>query len=201
MKTPTDHAAEGAETGAAASAQAPDPRRVQRRLLISAAVAAGAAGLGWGAWRYRLTPIAPAAANGVWGMSFDQPQGSQALQMAAFKGRPLLLNFWATWCPPCVEEMPLLDAFFKQHASNGWQVVGLAVDQKAPVQAFLQRLPVTFPIGLAGLAGADLGRELGNQSGGLPYTVVFGRDGAVIQRKMGQVSQVDLDHWLQAAGG
>ncbi|MBC7717365.1 MAG: TlpA family protein disulfide reductase, partial [Pseudorhodobacter sp.] len=81
--------------------------------------------------------------------------------MADLRGKPLLLNFWATWCPPCVKEMPLLDAFYQTHRARGWQVVGLAVDSPTPVRAFLERVPVSFPIGLAGMEGSELSRALG----------------------------------------
>ena len=115
--------------------------------------------------------------------------------MASFRGRPLLLNFWATWCPPCVEELPLLSRFYTENASKGWQVLGLAVDQRDPVNRFLARDPVTFPVALAGLAGVDLGKALGNLTGGLPFTVVLGSDGSVAQRKIGQVLPGDLQAW------
>ncbi len=119
------------------------------------------------------------------------------MQAQAFRGKPLLLNFWATWCPPCIEELPLLNAFYTTHQARGWQVLGLAVDQPQPVQGFLQRLPLGFPIGVAGLAGAQLSRSLGNPTGGLPYTVVFGPQGGVLHRKIGKVSQAELDQWVQ----
>ena len=115
--------------------------------------------------------------------------------MRSFHGKPLLLNFWATWCPPCVEEMPLLDRFFAENSGKGWQVLGLAVDQVAPVTRFLQHTPVRFPIALAGLAGTDLSRTLGNSGGGLPFSVVFDAAGAIAQRKMGQLAPQDLQQW------
>jgi thiol-disulfide isomerase/thioredoxin len=118
--------------------------------------------------------------------------------MASFKGKPLLLNFWATWCPPCVEEMPLLDRFFTENSANGWQVLGLAVDQAAPVKRFLEARPVGFAIALAGLAGTDLSRTLGNSAGGLPFSVAFDRSGRIVQRKMGQLGAQDLQQWRSA---
>ncbi|WP_237219093.1 TlpA disulfide reductase family protein [Rhodoferax aquaticus] len=130
----------------------------------------------------------------LWTLKWETPAGRQ-LQMLSFKGRPLLLNFWATWCPPCVEELPLLNSFFGKNKENGWQVLGLAVDKLAPVQAFLQKMPVEFPVAMAGLAGADLGRKLGNMTGGLPFTVVLGKDGLVAHRKMGRISVEDLVLW------
>ena len=133
-----------------------------------------------------------------WDLSFQTPQGA-ALPIAAMRGRPLLLNFWATWCPPCVEEMPLLDRFFRQQPANGWQVVGLAIDQPSAVRTFLAKTAVTFPIGLAGLEGTELAKNLGNLAGGLPFTMVFGPDGNVRQRRMGRVSETDLAAWSQAS--
>ena len=75
-------------------------------------------------------------------------------------------------------------------------MLGLAVDKKAPVEAFLRRTPLDFPVALAGMAGAELGRSLGNLSGGLPFTVVLSSDGVVQQRRMGRVLPADLDAWL-----
>ena len=168
----------------------------RRGLMLGVGGAALAAGAGLAWWRLRPGEAEAGAAEAFWPLSFQTP-GGQALAMASFKGRPLLLNFWATWCPPCVEEMPMLDAFFREHAAKGWQVVGLAVDQPSAVRTFLARTPVTFPIGLAGLEGTDLGRSLGNLAGGLPFTVIFGGDGSVRHRRMGRVSSADLQQWSQ----
>jgi thiol-disulfide isomerase/thioredoxin len=172
------------------------PTAQRRRRLLTAGVAAGAALAGIGAawWKFRPTEAESGAADALWQLSFATPSGGQ-LSMASLRGRPLLLNFWATWCPPCVEEMPLLDAFAHQQGSGGWQVVGLAIDQPSAVRQFLGRTPVSYPIGLAGLEGTDLVRSLGNTNGGLPFTVVLGADGAVRQRRMGKLSRADLDAW------
>ena len=89
----------------------------------------------------------------------------------------------------------MLDAFFRQQASNGWQVLGLAIDQPSAVRTFLQRTPVTFPIGFAGLDGTALAKGLGNQTGGLPFTVVLDGAGQVRERRMGRVTDSDLQAW------
>jgi thiol-disulfide isomerase/thioredoxin len=117
--------------------------------------------------------------------------------MQSFQGRPLLVNFWATWCAPCVEELPLINDFYRQNKVNGWQVLGLAVDKIGPVQSFLQKMPLDFPVGMAGLSGAEMARALGNLSGGLPFSVVLGASGMVVQRKLGRLHPQDLTAWLR----
>jgi thiol-disulfide isomerase/thioredoxin len=171
--------------------------RLSRRTMLAAGAVAALAGLGAAWWRTHPAAVTSSAGepvNGFWDLQWDAPQGGP-VRMAQFRGRPLLINFWATWCPPCVEELPLIDAFFEKNKANGWQVLGLAVDKPSAVQAFLQKLPLRFPIALAGLSGAELGRNLGNLAGGLPFTVVLAGDGRVIQRKMGKLTQADLDAW------
>ncbi|MBU0749472.1 MAG: TlpA family protein disulfide reductase [Gammaproteobacteria bacterium] len=177
----------------AAAPSAPSPRR--RRLLyagVAGAAALGGAGLAW--WKFQPHAMEPGAEQALWSMEFDQPDGG-ALALKSFAGKPLLLNFWATWCPPCVEELPMLNAFYREHAAKGWQVLGLAIDQPSAVRKFLARIPLEFPVGLAGLGGTDLGRSLGNLTGGLPFTVVLGAEGRVLHRKMGQVTPQDLTLW------
>ena len=91
----------------------------------------------------------------------------------------------------------MLNAFHAAQSPRGWQVVGLAVDQPSAVRTFLQKLPLSFPVGMAGLAGTELSRSLGNATGGLPFTVVFDAQGLVVHRKIGQVSESDLVQWAQ----
>ena len=164
--------------------------------MTGAAAAAAAAGA-WVSWR-RIAPqaVLSGAETAFWAGNFEGPNG-EAVALAAMRGRPLLVNFWATWCPPCVEELPLLNAFNLANAALGWQVLGLAVDQPSAVRGFLQKLPLNFPVGMAGFAGTELSRSLGNPSGSLPYTVVFGSEGTVLHRKIGKVSEADLAQWAQ----
>jgi thiol-disulfide isomerase/thioredoxin len=183
-------------------------------LLTGGAVAAAAAGVAWrqaheSKTRKTLAEAAQARAQaqaqaqadpstgGLWAMQFQQPDG-QTLAMANLLGQALLLNFWGTWCPPCVKEMPELDRFAKQFAPAGWRVLGLAVDNPAAVREFLARTPVSYAIALAGFEGSSLSRTLGNAQGGLPYTVAFDRAGRVVQRKAGATDLVELSNWAKA---
>jgi thiol-disulfide isomerase/thioredoxin len=169
-----------------------------RRGIVFGAVAAcaAAAGLGLARWTGQWPSTADAGGSkpALWSLDFETPQGTR-LAMQSFSGKPLILNFWATWCPPCIEEMPLLDRFFEENKGNGWQVLGVAIDKQAAVIQFLGRNPVRFPIVLAGLSGTDLGRSLGNDNGGLPFTVVFDAGGNVTHRKMGRVTPQELAQW------
>lgn len=166
-------------------------------LVAGVAASAGVVGLGSAWWANRATP-ATAAAD-VWSMQFKQPDGGE-LRLSEFRGRPLLLNFWATWCPPCVNEMPLLDRLHSEQPSQGLRVVGLAVDNLVPVVDFLKRRPVSFHIGLAGFEGVDLSRQLGNRTGALPFSILFDRQGFAIDRKLGALTVEDLLSWVKNAG-
>ena len=172
-----------------------------RRGWLAAAVGLGLAGVGAGlVWRtsQRQSLALSEAENSFWQQQFAQLDGTM-LATTSFKGKPLLLNFWATWCPPCVEELPLLNAFFNENRSKGWQVLGLAVDQAAPVTRFLAQSPLAFPVALAGFPGIEVSKSLGNLSGGLPFTVVFGPEGTVLHRKMGKLYPDDLRTWARLA--
>ena len=176
--------------------------------LLATAGVAMAAGFGWRAFDAlrassgpgRAPPGAPVggatpdALETLWALRLERPEGGE-LEFARLRGRPLVVNFWATCCPPCVPELPELDRFHTEHAPRGWQVVGIAIDAPSAVREFLTRRPLRFPIGLAGLAGTDLARQLGNSAGGLPFTVVLDSAGQVVQRKLGATTYAELAGW------
>ena len=91
----------------------------------------------------------------------------------------------------------MIDAFFREHASKGIQVLALAIDQPSAVRRFLERQPLAFPVGLAGLTGSQLARNLGNVQGGLPFSVFFKPDQSIYKQKIGQLTPDDLQNWLR----
>lgn len=167
-----------------------------RRTLITATVAAAAVGAGGvAAWWQRRAAVGIYPAP-LWALRLARPGGGE-LVLADLRGKPLLVNFWATWCAPCIREMPELDRFHRDFAPRGINVVGLAIDELAAVREFLARIRVGFPVGLAGLDGARLSHQLGNAEGGLPYSVLIGAEGRVLQRKLGATTYAELAGWVR----
>ena len=122
----------------------------------------------------------------------------RARRLSEWQGRTLLCNFWATWCAPCREELPLLDATYRQNARFGLQVVGIAVDNAVNVQGFLRSTRVTYPILVAGASAADLLRQLGNAGAGLPFSVGVDAAGRIRHRKLGAYSAGELKQEVAA---
>lgn len=116
--------------------------------------------------------------------------------MQTYQGKILVVNFWATWCPPCREEMPELSALQQQYASQNVQVLGLAIDDVETMQTFQKENPVDYPLFSAEMQGMDIADGLGNHKGGLPYTVIIDANGQVIETYLGRVSKPLLEKTL-----
>ena len=183
-------------------------RRVAAGIGITVAALAGAAWLRIrkempqsrviSQWRvsqveWRASQTAQEAVRRLWTLTFEQPDGS-AVEMSDFRGKPLLVNFWASWCPYCWEEMPRLNRFYAKNRANDWELLGLAVDRASAVQSFLRRSPVDFPIGIAQENGLDLLRQLSGEAG-LPFLVLFDADGAPRRRAPAGGDDEDLAGW------
>ena len=105
----------------------------------------------------------------------------------------MVVNFWATWCPPCLAEIPEFIQLQKQYGKQGVQFIGIAIDQKSKVQAYAQEVGMNYPVLLGDLAGIDLARRIGNAQGGLPYTVILDRSGKIVTTQLGALSHEKLE--------
>jgi thiol-disulfide isomerase/thioredoxin len=177
----------------------------RRTLIIGAAGLASMLTVGWLGWR-ESARRAPQANRGATAIVRPEPQpdaffraslpdlegSSQALSQ--WRGQPLVINFWATWCPPCVKEIPDLNELAGKHPSAVF--VGVAVDTAENVRKFIQSIPIHYPVVIAGHQGIELVRELGNTAGGLPFTVLIRADGSVQEVIMGIVDPKQLDQQI-----
>jgi len=131
-------------------------------------------------------PMASNAAANLYSQSMNDLAGkSQALSQ--WKGKPLLVNFWAPWCAPCVQEMPELSEMAAKEGGKRFNVIGIGIDSPSNLAEFAKKTKVSYPLYVGGMSGTDLSRELGNANGGLPFTVLIGPDGQVRKTYLGRL--------------
>jgi thiol-disulfide isomerase/thioredoxin len=174
-------------------------------LVIALAIGGALAGLFVGAWLRPSAPVANRASSELVGTPrppVELPDlAGQRQSLAQWDGKLIVLNFWASWCAPCVEEMPLLDRAQHRLAGRGVQVIGIASDGVAATRDFLAAHPVGYPILVedpdALAPGAhDLSVTYGNSRNVLPYSVLIGRDGRILAQRFGNFSESGLEQWL-----
>ena len=150
-----------------------------------------AAGVWFGT--HRINPVAaePAAVTNLFAQSLpaltDSPQA-----LSQWRGRRLLVNFWATWCAPCVQEMPELSALQTELGVNSLQIVGIGIDSSANIKEFAKKLPVAYPLYVGGMDGSELARKFGDQSGSLPFTVLIDANGSIKKTYLGRLKLAEL---------
>ena len=110
-----------------------------------------------------------------------------------WRGKVVVLNFWAPWCPPCREEMPGFISLQDKYRERGLVFVGVALDEKIKVQAFADEIGVNYPILLGEMEAVDVARKIGNRLGGLPFTVVIDRNGRIVASAMGGVTLAKME--------
>jgi thiol-disulfide isomerase/thioredoxin len=174
-----------------------NPRR--RNLLVAGMV--GGAALAAGVLvALRGAGGVDAKADALSNARFMDLQG-KSRALSEWRGKVVVANFWATWCAPCLEEIPLLMATRKIEVSKGVEVVGIAIDQAAKVEAFAAKLQIDYPVLVAEADALNLVRKLGNQSGGLPFTVFVDRTGRPVKTKIGVLRKPELTAILAAIAG
>ena len=176
----------------------------KRATLLILGLAVAAACGGWWLQRRPQTPPQPASvkSNAPGTLAIGDMAGDLALpdldektqRLSQWRGEPVLLNFWATWCGPCRKEMPELSA--AQAGHPGVRIVGIALDQPQAVREYLKQTPVAYPI----LIGIDADPEptlrFGDTVGALPYSVLIGADGRILRNKLGPFQPGELAEWL-----
>lgn len=165
------------------------------KTFVSLAILFGsvAAGLGVYAGNLQTTPGTPQqqVVGQLLNRQLPDSEGKQQ-NLAQWKGRFLVVNFWATWCAPCVKEMPELSDLQKELQSKQVQILGLGVDSPSNIAEFTKKYTIGYPIYVAGLDGSELSRQLGNQAGGLPFTVLINAQGKAVKTYLGRLKMDEL---------
>ena len=160
-------------------------------LFVVIAILSAAIGIYIGA--KKLEPVAASNQAVVQLMRASMPDTQdQPRQLSEWKGKALLVNFWAPWCPPCVAEMPELVSLQNEMAAKNLQIVGIGIDSSSNIKHFSEKHKITFPLLIAGMQGTELSRELGNQAGGLPFTVLLDGEGQIRQTYLGKLNMEKL---------
>lgn len=142
-------------------------------------------------WNRGVTPNTGNVAELMAATLPDMDGKSQAL--AQWRGKVIVVNFWATWCPPCLEEIPEFVRMQKKLGPRGLQFVGIAIDNRDKVREFAAKFGINYPILIGGFDVVDKSRDAGNDKRGLPFTLVFDRSGAIHSTELGGLKQEKLE--------
>jgi peroxiredoxin len=140
-------------------------------------------------------PTPALSSEALYAANFPDNEGNmQAIEQ--WRGKIMVINFWATWCPPCREEMPELSRFHEHYRDKGVLVLGIATDDVTKIREFTQQTKVSYPLLAGDMDAMNLGNALGNNKGILPYTVIVDRDGSVVKTYFGRVNHITLEEVL-----
>lgn len=171
------------------------PERASRRTLIIGAAALGALALGIGAALVHSGNDATRDGSAILGMVLADSEG-QRQALSQWRGKVLVVNFWATWCTPCREEMPQFVKAQARNGSKGVQFVGIAVDDPDKVRAFAKEIGLNYPALIGGYGAIELSKSLGNDLAALPFTIVLDRQGRIAHTQLGPIKNAKLDDLL-----
>jgi thiol-disulfide isomerase/thioredoxin len=169
-------------------------------LAVAGAVLGAVVGAGWQYWQQQQPHDQQAAAVGLHETlpDFSYPDlAGQQRRASEWADKVVVLNFWATWCPPCREETPLFVELQERYRDAGVQFVGIAIDDQAPTEEFAASYGINYPILMGDMQAVTLSKRLGNRFEGLPFTVVADRDGRIEVRRSGEIKREQLEPLLQ----
>jgi len=141
------------------------------------------------------TPAGESAVRSLFALNLDDADGRRR-PVSEWRGKLLVVNFWATWCTPCIEEMPLLQRVADQYGARNVAVIGIGVDEIDKIREFRAKLAIRFPLLVAGFDGMDLARQLGNPEPVLPYTALVSPGGHILEQQSGRLQDAELRGWL-----
>lgn len=172
---------------------------MKRSWFLFGAIAIAFAAMGVYFSAKRLAPATPqaSAVARLFAQTLPDAQGQPHL-LSQWKGKTLVVNFWATWCAPCVEEMPELSALQHNIASKNSQIIGIGIDSAANILEFNAKYKISYPLYVAGMGGTQLSEQFGNQAGGLPFTVLIAPDGTIRKTYLGRLKLAELQKDLAA---
>ena len=130
-------------------------------------------------------------------LSVEPGRDDISLTVKSQLDRLTMINFWATWCTPCRQEMPLFESMYQLHQTNGFNVIGIALDSASKAQPFLDSMDISYPILYAEQTGMVIMEENGNPAQLLPYTLLVDKNGSVLEQKIGQVHEQDISAWIK----
>lgn len=168
-------------------------------LLVAALLGLGAMYLGvtWKSQRelVRLEPVASLSPGVFYATGFPDLTG-KTRTFGEWHGQIVVVNFWATWCSPCREEIPGFVRLQKKFRDKGVTFVGLAIDEKDKVGPYVEEMKINYPILIAGVDATEFAHRAGNTSGGLPFTVIFDRNGKAVAHQLGMLAETQLEKIL-----
>lgn len=171
--------------------------RSPRVLVLLVAILAG--GVGFLAYRMTFTErLLTEATAELMRLKLPDTSGKEQ-PLAQWRDKVLVVNFWATWCEPCRDEIPILVRAQARHALNGVQIVGISIDSVAKVRQFAIDYRIEYPLVIGSMEAFDLTRKLGNKATALPYTVVLSRAGTVAKAHLGGISETELESAIKLA--